>query len=177
MLDRVVETAQARGDLAEAVRSARQRCRLDPLDEPAHAVLLRLLAAGGDRAGGLAAGREFVERLRAELGAAPGPGIRAAIAELRGPPDGTAVDRPGGRRPMFGRSAELAALMSVFAAAREGRGQVVLVTGEAGIGKTRLVTEVARRVLGGGARVAVGAGGDVGGAAPLAVWQELAGSW
>jgi tetratricopeptide (TPR) repeat protein len=50
---------------------------------------------------------------------------------------------------------------------------VVLITGEAGIGKTRLVAELARRAENAGARTAVGAGVDVGGAAPLATWQEL----
>ena len=50
---------------------------------------------------------------------------------------------------------------------------MVLVTGEAGIGKTRLVAELARRADNAGARTAVGAGVDVGGEAPLAVWQEL----
>ena len=52
-------------------------------------------------------------------------------------------------------------------------GRVVLVTGEAGIGKTRLVAELARRADNAGARIAVGSGVDVGGEAPLAVWQEL----
>ena len=42
------------------------------------------------------------------------------------------------------------------------------------MGKTRLVGELARRADNAGARVAVGAGVDVGGEAPLAVWQELA---
>lgn len=50
----------------------------------------------------------------------------------------------------------------------------MVVTGEGGIGKTRLVTEMVRRADNAGARVAVGAGIDVGGQAPLAVWQELA---
>jgi tetratricopeptide (TPR) repeat protein len=50
---------------------------------------------------------------------------------------------------------------------------VVLITGEAGIGKTRLVAELARRADNAGARIAVGAGVDVGGEAPLAMWQEL----
>ena len=75
---------------------------------------------------------------------------------------------------MFGRAGELAALTAAWNAARDGHGRVVLVTGEAGIGKTRLVAELARRADNAGARVAVGAGVDVGGEAPLAVWQELA---
>ena len=50
----------------------------------------------------------------------------------------------------------------------------MLVTGEAGIGKTRLVGELARRADNAGARVAVGAGVDVGGEAPLQLWEELA---
>ena len=175
VLDALIEAARARGDLAAAVRASRQRCQLDPLDEPAHVVLLRLLTAAEDRAGGLAAARDFVERLRVELGVAPGPAIRAVLAELRGPQvTAPAADRTGGHRPMFGRSVELAAVMSVFSAARDGRGHVVLITGEAGIGKTRLVNEVAWRVRGNGARVAVGAGVGGAGAAPLAVWQELA---
>jgi predicted ATPase len=76
-------------------------------------------------------------------------------------------------RPLFGRAAELRTLMAAWTAARAGRGRVVLVTGEAGIGKTRLVAELARRADNAGARIAVGAGVDVGGEAPLAVWQEL----
>jgi tetratricopeptide (TPR) repeat protein len=75
---------------------------------------------------------------------------------------------------MFGRSGELTTLMAAWASTRDGHGRVVLITGEGGIGKTRLVSELARRVAGVGARVAVGAGVDVGGEAPLAVWQELA---
>src|SRR4029077_2376272 len=75
---------------------------------------------------------------------------------------------------LYGRAAQLRTLTAAWAAARAGHGRVVLITGEAGMGKTRLVGELARRADNAGARVAVGAGVDVGGEAPLAVGQELA---
>ena len=165
--------AERDGDPAVAARWSRLRCELDPLDEAAHADLVRQLAAAGDRAGALVAGREASDRLRSELGVRPGPALRAALAEARGP-DGAAVPAgPATARPMYGRAAELRTLTAAWAAARAGHGRVVLITGEAGIGKTRLVTELARRADNAGARIAVGAGVDVGGEAPLAIWQEL----
>ena len=161
------------GDAATAARWSRLRCELDPLDEAAHANLVRQLAAAGDRAGALIVGREVTDRLREELGVRPGPSLRAALAEARGPGGAPLLAGPVTVRPLFGRTAELRTLMAAWTAARAGRGRVVLVTGEAGIGKTRLVAELARRADNAGARIAVGAGVDVGGEAPLAVWQEL----
>ncbi|WP_402469279.1 helix-turn-helix transcriptional regulator [Isoptericola aurantiacus] len=46
------------------------------------------------------------------------------------------------RSPLVGRAAELAVLHAGLAGARTGSGDTVLVSGEAGIGKTRLVTEL-----------------------------------
>ena len=165
--------AVAAADPAEAARWSARRCALTPLDEPAHRCLIERLAAAGDRAGALVAGRDLARRLRGELGVGPAPATRALLARLSGPGGGG----PGGGAdapPMFGRAAELGVLTAAWSAARAGRGQVVLVTGEAGMGKTRLVRELARRADNVGGRVAVGAGVDVGGEAPLALWQELA---
>ena len=165
--------AERDGDPAAAARWSRLRCELDPLDEVAHADLVRQLAAAGDRAGALVAGRAASDRLRSELGVRPGPALRAALAEARGPGGAAVPAGPATARPLYGRAAELRTLTAAWAAARAGHGRVVLITGEAGIGKTHLVTELARRADNAGARIAVGAGVDVGGEAPLAIWQEL----
>ena len=171
--------AERDGEAAAAARWSRLRCELAPLDEAAHADLIRQLAGAGDRAGAVVAGRAVAGRLRQELGVQPGPVLRAALAEARGPggaPSLAGAPFPAGSgptRPLFGRAVELRTLTAAWTAARGGHGRVVLITGEAGIGKTRLVTELARRADNAGARIAVGAGVDVGGEAPLAMWQEL----
>ena len=169
-LDALITAAD---DPATAAARAAARCALTPLDEAAHRVLMEKLDAAGDRAGALVVGRDLAGRLRAELGVGPAPATRAVLARLQ-THGGSAGVRPGLRRPMFGRVRELATLSAAWSTARSGHGQVVLVVGEAGIGKTRLVGELARRADNVGARVAVGAGVDVGGEAPLAIWQELA---
>ena len=101
------------GDTAAAARWSRLRCELDPLNEAAHADLVRQLAAAGDRAGALIVGREVTARLREELGVRPGPMLRAALAEARGGPGAAAfVAGPVAGRPLFGRAAELRTLMA-----------------------------------------------------------------
>lgn len=49
--------------------------------------------------------------------------------------------------PLVGRDAEVAAVLGAAGDARAGEGRCVVVTGEAGLGKTRLVTEAVRRMV------------------------------
>ncbi len=58
--------------------------------------------------------------------------------------------------PLVGRVRELTRLEDVLDACREGRRATVFVGGEAGIGKTRLVTELARRARAGDMEVLIG---------------------
>jgi DNA-binding SARP family transcriptional activator len=71
------------GDLRRATSLTRRRIALDPLSEPAHRELMRLLAAASDRASALALYAELSERLRAELGIAPSSETRALARALR----------------------------------------------------------------------------------------------
>jgi DNA-binding SARP family transcriptional activator/tetratricopeptide (TPR) repeat protein len=168
LLTLLAVSADDEGRHADALAWSRQRCVLAPLDETAHRDLLRRLDASGDRAGALVVAKQFSQRLRDELGVTPSPLTRAAQAELQGQSQRAAHPQ------LFGRSGELAALTAAWRAAAAGAGQIVVLTGEAGIGKTSLVTELAHRVAAGGGRTAIGAGIDVGGETPFAAWLELA---
>ncbi len=56
--------------------------------------------------------------------------------------------RSGGRLPLAGRQEELGLLLRSWEASREGRGQAVLIQGEAGIGKSRLLEALRDRLRG-----------------------------
>jgi tetratricopeptide (TPR) repeat protein len=56
------------------------------------------------------------------------------------------VEADRGLTPFVGRDRELGTLLDLFARAQTGQGQVALVVGEAGIGKSRLLLELRRRI-------------------------------
>jgi DNA-binding SARP family transcriptional activator/tetratricopeptide (TPR) repeat protein len=168
LLRNLADLADHDGRSADAVRLSRDVCRLAPLDEAAHRSLLNRLLQAGDRASATIAARAFSELLREELGVRPSPATRAVQAQVAANSSGAP------RAPLFGRAAELRTLSAVWQAARNGAGQVVLLTGEAGIGKTSVLGELSHRVGIAGGRTAIGAGVDVGGETPFAAWLELA---
>src|SRR4051795_2408155 len=57
------------------------------------------------------------------------------------------LDRPVTCPILIGRERELAALQALIAAARDGQRRVALISGEAGIGKSRLVAETTRAAV------------------------------
>jgi hypothetical protein len=76
-------------------------------------------------------------------------------------------------RLFVGRDQELADLGSALEEAASGRGSLVLVTGEPGIGKTRLMSELARAAAERGGRVATGRCWEEGGAPPYWPWVQI----
>jgi predicted ATPase len=84
----------------------------------------------------------------------------AALTELAGEGDGRPAAAPPGppRRPTVGRSEERAALRAGFEAAAAGRGLILCVTGEPGLGKTTLVEDFLGELATGGRSCSVARG-------------------
>jgi len=77
---------------------------------------------------------------------------------------------PGG---LLERAGELARIDRLLAAARAGRGGVVVITGPAGIGKTTLLTEAEERAGRAGMRVLAARGGELEGGFSFGVARQL----
>ena len=140
-LGELADLCEAAGDLAEAVTHAERLLRHDPLREEGYRRLMRLHAARGDAARALGVYHECSRLLESELGVAPSAATRAAYAALlprEAPGSGEPVAGPP---PLVGRAAERRRLVELWRACVAGRTQFVLLTGEAGIGKSRLAED------------------------------------
>ena len=128
----------------EAIRCAERLVARDPLREEYHRLLIRLCQASGDRARAVRAYHVCATTLEAELGIEPAPETRAVYESLvtGGQASVSRAGKVPGSPPLVGRDDERARLVAAWHAAASGRPQLVLVTGEAGIGKTRLVDEL-----------------------------------
>ncbi|MDQ3627842.1 MAG: AAA family ATPase [Actinomycetota bacterium] len=181
----LADARESAGDRTGALRVVQRSLSIDPLHEPAHRALIRLYASTGDRAAALVQYRECVRMLSRELGVppltettqlyeainrgsfiAPAPAVVASVAQAPQPHS----------PPFVGRGDDLGALRGVYDAVGTD-GRVVLIEGEAGIGKTRLAEELVRLLRREGARVLFGrAYEDEAGLAYASVVEALRGS-
>ena len=153
LCDLLGETRARGGDLTGAVDVARRRIQLQPLEEVGYRTLMQLQAELGDRAGAVSTYHHCASVLERELGVVPDASTRKVFQRLMAharptarPPEtaGPAAGRPGlAAAQLFGRSTELGLLQDAWRAAAAGRCGLALVRGGAGVGKTRLVTEIA----------------------------------
>ena len=156
------------GDWMAAADAASAAVAADGYDEESLRILLRAHVAGGRVAAALSAYAQARERLAAELGTDPSPetvAVYTAIlrGELPSPPPAPA-GRPVG---LVGRDDELAYLDTMTGRARDGSAEIVVVDGEAGIGKTALLRAWATRRAAAGDTVLMASCGQLDRAMPL----------
>ena len=150
LLDSLV-AAKEHEDPDSALAWAQRHLEMEPLEEPAYRVAMRLQAARGDRAAALRTYHRCVTILDRELGVAPDPQTVALYDSLvrSAAVGGTSTVRDARARPrlgLVGRERELESLRRRWQVAGAGGAGMHVVVGDAGVGKSRLVAELAAEV-------------------------------
>ena len=165
-LHELLATTRTEGDWEQMRFVAESLLDLDALDETAMLAQLVALTLLGDRTLALRRYTAFETRLAEELGAEPGPEMRAWAKRQRSGARSASRAGSTGRvgetiappvvRPLYGRTAEFARLWQAWDAARGGQGGCVVLLGPAGIGKSALAAKLVDqvRVAGGAACIA-----------------------
>jgi DNA-binding SARP family transcriptional activator/tetratricopeptide (TPR) repeat protein len=187
LLDLMAEAELGNGDVHAAADATRRRIGLRPLEEIGYRRLIELYGRLGDRARAVSTYHRCASILERELGVEPDPETRRALDRLlarsrpAAPPNVDIPDLPvAGRHnsgpaaaPLVGREPELDTLRHLWHAARDGRPAIVLVHGQPGVGKTRLMAELAAAAARDGGVVATaqcfGAAGQLA-FSPVADW-------
>ncbi len=165
------EAALAAGDAAQAERSARSVIASEPLREDAHRLLMRALFEGGNRGAALSAYDSCRRLLADQLGARPSAETEALFRELLtedgegrpvsperapAPPSSAPLLLIQQRTPFVGRASLLERLVARLRQARDGGPLLVTLSGEPGLGKTRLAAALAARAIEAGIGVLYG---------------------
>ena len=145
--ERLIALLEEERDYEGAIPVAQQLLRQDPLHEATCRQLMRLYAVRGDRVAALRVYHTFARLLEREMGTEPGEVTRAVYESLlqsdTAPkiPTGPLTSR-GTEAPLLGRKAEWRQLQETWRKAIGGHPHILILTGEAGIGKTRLAEEM-----------------------------------
>jgi DNA-binding SARP family transcriptional activator/tetratricopeptide (TPR) repeat protein len=178
LCQRVYRAARATGRTDVAMAAIGKLLTVDPFNESAHRALIQLHADSGDRAGAISAYHRLATLLERELGVAPASATTALVTQLLGDTGRlgtlTAHDALDMAEPdLVGRTVELSTLLASWHSASAGHAHVLAVHGGAGVGKSRLVSELVRRARGEGTVVGRSVCFDTGGRlslAPVADW-------
>jgi DNA-binding SARP family transcriptional activator len=157
------EAAIATDDARTAIRHAEAAIAADPLDEAAYRWYMSACAAAGEPAKALVAYATLRDGLAEELGADPAPETRDIhLALLRQHPSQLPRSPHPSRPPhptrptgptLVGRAAETTALREAWGRAVAADPGLVMIIGEAGIGKTALAEDLAAQAAETGATV------------------------
>jgi DNA-binding SARP family transcriptional activator len=165
----------AAGDWLSAVDAATAAIEHDPYEEAALRILLQAYVLGGQSSAAVAAYARTRERLAEDLGTDPSPQTTALYTAILRGELRPAAPRAAAEAGLAGRRDELA-FLDARAGIRDGGTQVILIDGEAGIGKTSLLRAWARQRAAAGETVLIASCGKLDRSMPLdAVLTALAG--
>lgn len=164
---------ESQGKLQQALLSVRRLILTEPLHEPAHQTYLRLLGRLKRFGEAIAHYDYLCTLLRDELDSKPMTETDAILESLlreRDLEDSSVVIEE--TSPFIGRKAERAAALTVVEAMLNGSGSLLTVEGEAGIGKSRLLREIASGARWRGAIVLQGQASETPSASPFSPFIE-----
>jgi len=148
-LMRLVDLRREAQDYRGAIQAAEKLVRHDPLREVPYRRLMELRSLVGDRAGALRTYHRCASILEDELGVEPSAITRDVYERLLAAEEvprmsGTAPGRARESNLLVGRDDAWATLRRAWENAAGGSPHLALISGEAGIGKTRLAQEATR---------------------------------
>ncbi|MFI9485861.1 ATP-binding protein [Promicromonospora sp. NPDC052451] len=182
------DLAVAVGQPERVLAPLRLAASMGPLHEPVHASLITILGAAGQQAEALSVYQSVRTRLVEELGIDPGPLLELAHQQVlrqdlpaghptspdHAPPARAELVPP--LRPVdvepVGRAVELTALRDTVSRVAGGATGLVVLEGEPGVGKTRLLEQVAGEAGAKGCLVAWGRSADREGAPSMWPWLQ-----
>jgi len=190
VFDRLSQMLSDGGELPAALETARHWIMHDPLNETAYRCLMQVQFTRGERTAALQTYETCRMLLAKEFRTKPAPETEALVERLRtqllprgetrwstssSSPQVASVPSPLSllaNVPLVGRASEYSKLIEVYAAAQGGHPQVVLLQGEAGIGKTRLAQDFLGWAMAQGADVLRGRAFETGGLLPYQALVE-----
>ena len=173
------------GTPEQALIYARRRIGVDPLDENGHIVVIRLLVALGRQRDALRQYDYCRQVLKAELGVKPSADIEHALAAVKPLGPTRAVDPPlatsmllplhAEESTLVGRDRECSKLDDIAAGSTvsSARRKLVLLTGDPGIGKTRLLRYLDRSITRAGGEILEGRAYEAEMRRAYGVWADM----
>ena len=163
LTDLLAESRSAR-DHSSALSYAHRVLQIDEWREDVVRAVMAVRYESGDRAGALGTFERFARRLAEEMHVDPMPEtvalrdaiVRNAAISVAAREAPVTIGSSSTAIPFVGRTEELAHLQKLWSSVMRNAGGLAFVSGEAGIGKTRLVHEFALHAERQGARVLVG---------------------
>ena len=155
-LDRLTALAESREAWTLATRYAQQMMQIDPLAELAHQRLMRLYLNQGEIGLALRQYFQLETQFKQELGILPSPETKSLYEDVLRQqrkrivptvfPSNVPTHQPG-LLPFVGRDDLLHELSTISGDIQAGHGGTVLIQGEGGVGKTRLLDEFSNRLI------------------------------
>ncbi|MGW8227113.1 MAG: AAA family ATPase, partial [Anaerolineales bacterium] len=165
LLETLVRQNTEHGEISQAIKYARQYLKTDSLSETMHQRLIQLYACAGDRHLAIRQFEHCVKILDSALGVKPLPETLAVyqtvVQDRLNFPEAssslTPKKLPDRQIPIIGRDEEIHWLDQIIQNLKDQQGKVVFISGEAGIGKSCLMHDLAMNHLH-GARLLHGCG-------------------